>query len=398
MRGFRAAWTVPGLLILAGLACSTSTPAGDAEAPTATPVTFQPTPTLPVATDEPSPTDAPAGGDGPVFTGPIRFTTDPNNPGAQRSFPADVQEIWAVWDYSGMSDGDLIRRVWYLNGQPWLAREEAWNFARYGASGTVRDISIYDYETPGGLQAGEYRVQLFINGVEQIPLDATDQVAFSIGAGGAEDDVAFPSPDLSRTAILQPSGTLLLSDSDGSTRPLAQAGEITDVEWFPDGQHLLYVTFDGGNGSPLDRMWDMWVVNVDTGQAWQINQPDERLHDPAIVPQGDVIAVVAGTNYGDAGLIDRQLAFVFLTLDLQRSAVVYAAEFQGIPDDSAGSVHPIPTDDLPLPGEWVSIAEFHAIMNNTWQVEDFEPGVYAFFTLDRMAGCIDDLPEDASSF
>jgi hypothetical protein len=30
----------------------------------------------------------------------------------------------------------------------------------------------------------------------------------------------------------------------------------------------------------------------------------------------------------------------------------------------------------------------------TWQAGDFEPGVYAFFIRDRMAGRIDDLPDD----
>ena len=59
-----------------------------------------------------------------------------------------------------------------------------------------------------------------------------------------------------------------------------------------------------------------------------------------------------------------------------------------------GSVYPVAAGDVALPGEWVSISEFHAIMNMTWQIEGFEPGVYAFFMRDRMAGRIDDLPGD----
>jgi hypothetical protein len=403
----RSLYVVAFALLLGALACAA--PAGGTSAietptvaqPTATSLPPTPSPLQPTATplpptSPPDPSDTPAddrgaGGD-PAFTGPIRFTTDPDSPDDQRSFQTGVQEIWAVWDYSGMSADDVVRRVWYQNGEEWLVREEAWDFDNYGASGTVRDISIYDYED--GLEPGEYRLRLFINDQEQM---LSNQAGFDIGVGEAEDDVAYPSPDRSRTAIIRQSGTLLLTEIDGGEKTLAEHGEITTVDWFPDNQHLVYEVLDRSSapdGPTIDWAWELWIVDVESGETWQISQGDEQLHDPAVSPQGDVIAVVAGSGYGDAGMIDQQLGFMYLDVFLQRNDLIYAADFQGFPADSVGSVYPTSAADMPLPGQWVSIAEFRAIMNMTWQVEDLEPGIYAFFMRDRMAGRVGDLPPD----
>jgi hypothetical protein len=379
-------------LILGALACNApgGEPAGGAPTVTVTPTPLSPTPTPipPTATSQPEPTQ-------PTFSGPVRFTTDPNGNTSQQAFPAGVEEIWAVWDYEGMSEGDLIRRVWYQNGTVWIEREEAWDMGKYGARGTVRDVSIYDYE--GGLPPGEYRLDLFINGTQQDVNPATFSIAGGETTGGT-DAIAYPSPDRARTAIIQQPGTLVLNEIDGSNRTLAEHGEIIDVEWFPDNETLLYVTLDRGDapeGPTIGWQWEIWAINVVSEETWSISQNDDTLHDLSISPDGDVIAVVAGTGYGDAGLVDTTLAFVYLDTSLRRNALVLANEFNGIPEDSVGSVYPVAGGGLSLPGEWTSITEFHANMAMTWQAGDFEPGVYAFFMRDRMAGRIGDLPDDA---
>lgn len=89
---------------------------------------------------------------------------------AQSTFPAGTDEIFALWEYSGMSPTDNIRRIWFRDDQIWLTREEGWNWGEYGSNGTMRDISVYDDEG-SGLASATYRLQLYVN--DELQAEAT---------------------------------------------------------------------------------------------------------------------------------------------------------------------------------------------------------------------------------
>src|SRR5512144_675067 len=76
----------------------------------------------------------------PPTTDPIFFnartSASPEDANQQTSFPERVKAVYAIWDYQNMREGLQIKREWYLNGKLWLRREEAWDFGKYGASGT----------------------------------------------------------------------------------------------------------------------------------------------------------------------------------------------------------------------------------------------------------------------
>ena len=91
----------------------------------------------------------------------LRFAPAADAP-AQTTFPAGIEEIFAIWDYDGMQAGDRIRRIWFRDGQIWLTREEDWNWGKYGRTGTVLDNSVYDYEG-SGLEPATYYLQLYVN-------------------------------------------------------------------------------------------------------------------------------------------------------------------------------------------------------------------------------------------
>jgi hypothetical protein len=91
----------------------------------------------------------------------LRFAAGPFAQEAE-SFPAGTEIVYAIWDYAGLSPGDRIRRIWIRDNLIWITREENWAWENYGAQGTVRDLSIFDYEG-SGLQPAEYRLQLYLN-------------------------------------------------------------------------------------------------------------------------------------------------------------------------------------------------------------------------------------------
>ncbi|MEP6896435.1 MAG: hypothetical protein ABI986_12575, partial [Chloroflexota bacterium] len=93
------------------------------------------------------------------------FTTDAVNGAGQPNFPAGTQQVFAVWNYQNMKVGMTVKREWFLNGHEWLTREEPWDFAKYGASGTLRDISIFDHTI--GLDSGAYQSRLYVDNVVQ---------------------------------------------------------------------------------------------------------------------------------------------------------------------------------------------------------------------------------------
>ncbi|MFL7838573.1 MAG: hypothetical protein ACK2T4_10920 [Candidatus Promineifilaceae bacterium] len=135
-------------------------------------------PNLPVVTPQPEPITIPTTILPPVVPTPssaapmasanlgdrfccLRFTAGPYAQEAE-TFPAGTEIVYAIWDYKGLSPGDRIRRIWIRDNLIWITREEKWDWENYGAEGTVRDLSIFDYEG-SGLESAEYRLQLYIN-------------------------------------------------------------------------------------------------------------------------------------------------------------------------------------------------------------------------------------------
>ncbi|MCB0078563.1 MAG: hypothetical protein KDD73_14210 [Anaerolineales bacterium] len=95
----------------------------------------------------------------------LRFATTGEGE-AQASFPATTEEMYAIWDYAGMEGDDTFTRKWFRNDALEVEHvDEAWDYLTYGSTGTVRDIYLYDYVD--GIDAGRWRVELYVNGTLQ---------------------------------------------------------------------------------------------------------------------------------------------------------------------------------------------------------------------------------------
>jgi serine/threonine protein kinase len=147
------------LLLLAGLVGLFIIGRGRWATPTPTAPVFVPV-TRPVSTTRP--TNTPESPEPPQFgkiTFALGYSKDklaPVNPAS--SFAQGVTEIHAVFEYSGMSNGDAWERVLYRDGKEVLRKSAQWNGGKKG----VFDYFINTQGEP--LTAGNWRLELYVGG------------------------------------------------------------------------------------------------------------------------------------------------------------------------------------------------------------------------------------------
>lgn len=315
------------------------------QAPTA--IRLQPTATsIPIAT----PT-MPA----PKFSSDIYFSAnEPNQSEVSEVFPRGTQQIFAMWDYSNMVEGSVIRRDWYHDGELWLRREEPWDLDRWGTDGTVRDISVYDFES--GLEPGLYRLELYIDGKAQFSDDIyDDQIWFQIAE---EPSFTFhTSPDGTYTVSVIPPGKLMIESLNGQRDELVKTDEISSVAWFPDSQHLLYGSRDRRNqerGGPwFGVQHELWVIDILTGKQHLIGTSDENLHTPVISPNGHYVAALMGTGFADACHGGHGLWVIELDEKFNKKTLHEIADFSWSAINLEGwAMYLTSTPDISIPGIW----------------------------------------------
>jgi hypothetical protein len=78
------------------------------------------------------------------------------------SFPAGLQEIAVLFDYSGMQDGQEVLFKLYIDGE----EDPSWRLLApwdLGAEGTAYRLFSYAYSDTFVFLPGEYRVEMYIN-------------------------------------------------------------------------------------------------------------------------------------------------------------------------------------------------------------------------------------------
>jgi hypothetical protein len=320
----------------------------------------------------------------PQFSGEIRFTTDPNVFSPQYFFPARVRQIFAVWDYSGMLPGIIVRREWYRNGELWLEREEPWDFVKYGASGTAKDVSIYDFEI--GLEAGDYELVLYIDGNrQQRPIESNPyQNKFSILEGEVQEIVSL---DGRWTATLDDPQKLVLVDSGGMRRELTAAREMASLAWFPDNRHIVYsnvVRPERYFPSNVGNKSQLWIADVLTGSQHQLDPSDENLYRPLVSPDGRYI--VAMRNLGHDACMVGGLVFIELDDNLRMVRKFTHQDFAGMPAETTdGGMYPGNV------GTWQDDTHFEIGLNWTCRINP-PSGMYTFDLTGMQVARTGDLP------
>jgi hypothetical protein len=348
---------------------------------------FVPSPTFTAAvTTEPFPTPTlvPTASY-PNFTN-ARMGASPDDPNAPTSFPAGTKAVYAIWDYQNMRDGLMVRREWYWDGQPWITREEPWDFKKYGANGTIRDISIFDNET--GLNSGVYQLRLYIDNVPQglssgIWSPVTPWITFKIGT--EEEYTGYMSPDYLSAVDVFDERRIVLQASGGISKKIFTGREVPFVSWFPDGRHFLFVDRDRSGqkyGTNLGVRDDLWMVEVPSGKLQLLYKNDIMFTGragPVVSPDGRYIASLEGSGFGDACLVDSRLIFIELASDYGSMRLIQQAEFSGLPSFEGGSIYPV--ED----GAWQSENEYLVTLDGTCTADKSKLGPYVFNLREKTA-------------
>lgn len=245
----------------------------------------------------------------PVFFSPVYFASQPEISQASLSFPADTNQVYAIWSYANMRDGLTVKKEWYRDGDLWLLEEELWDFAHYGANGMIRDVVISNLEE--GLEPGSYQLKLFIDGQEQTSLEKAAYFEIS----QLSDIKPLPSPDGSQVAIVQPPGTLIIQDESG-WNTLLTVDEISGLDWFPDGKHIIYSNRNREDQN-LDFLDTLWIVNIETGEIIQFSHEAENMHEPHVSPAGDHIAMIGGNGLTYEGGCEKEQDLYIQKIDPQ---------------------------------------------------------------------------------
>ena len=310
----------------------------------------------------------------PVFYG-ASVSLDPSGVPARIAFPAGTKQVFAVWHYQNMREGLTIKREWYLNGAPWLFREDPWDFAKYGTSGVMQDVSIYDFDT--GLPSGKYKLTMFIDGVAQpigkgiIEATAETYLEFEVLP---VNEATSPNGQLKVTSLLE---RLALIDANGTQSDLFVGHEIVSMLWL-DNQRLLFVDRDRSqqvSNLSVGIRDELWITDILSREARSLYKSDTTLGSTGGLypsPNGKYIAGIAGSGFGDACFLDSQVIFFELADDYKSVKTIKQEQFSGVPRGADKVVYPVAV------GTWESNTQYRVALNGTCGTDPSLMGLYLF--------------------
>lgn len=299
-----------------------------------------------------------------------RFTADVSTNSYQNVFPARIRKIYAVWDYQNMRPGLIIRRDWYFNGVLWITREEPWDFSKYGASGTIKDISVFDLDI--GLDSGDYRLELYID-MQPQPIGGINWPSFTISSAKSEARVT--SPDGQWVADADDPNVLLLRNTGRDVRQLFSGNEITNLVWLPDSQHIVFVDRNRSQQqTPTDLgiQDDLWIVDILIGESHLVYQSTVSFGEFSFSPDGRYMASIEGSGFADACFVDSRLIFFELASDFRSVRTIKQEQFSGISAAADTVVFPVGE------GTWQNETKYLVPLNGTCNFDQNLAGTYVF--------------------
>jgi hypothetical protein len=345
------------------------------ESPTPTTISWTPTsvstliPTIPpiYARQTPLP------GAGSQFFN-ARFTLDPATSLYQNIFPANTKRIYAVWQYRNMRAGLKVRRDWYYNNALWISHEEPWDFAKYGADGTMSHISVYELED--GLLPGDYRFELYIDSQPQPIFGGVYWPSFKITVNEFSEQTI--SPNGSWIALVHEPALLSIVDPNGNVQDMFSGTEVVHLLWLADGKHLVFIDRDRSkqNAAGIGILDDIWIIDVETSQASMLYKDNAAIMQPWLASPGSgsgyYLAGAEGSGLGDGCGIDARVVFFEISEDFQAGQRRVQGDFAGLSSALNASAYPIGQ------GRWLSNWAYEVPLDFTCGNDPTLKGTYVF--------------------
>ena len=369
------------LLLIALPACTFSIEVLTPDVSTPTPLTststesvlviLTSTATIPV-TESPTsvPTSIPTSVSGAPQFSNARFTVDVNANTYQNIFPARTRRVYAVWDYQNMREGLIVRRDWYFNDELWITREEAWDFSKYGANGTIKDISVFDLDV--GLGSGEYRFELYID-LQPQPIGGLNWPTFTIS--NPESEARVTSPDGQWVADADDPKILIVRNTGRDVRQVFSGNEITNLAWLPDSQHIVFVDRDRSQQQTRTESGiqdDLWIVHILNGESHLLYQNTVTFGKFSFSPDGRYIVSIEGSGFVHDCSVDSRLIFFQLASDFRTARVIKQEAFSGISTAPETVVYPVEE------GTWQNETKYLVSLNGTCNFDQNLVGKYVF--------------------
>lgn len=243
---------------------------------------------------------------------------------AYRSVPSTITSL----PEPGPRLAEGLYNIWVIT----IDGEQAWQLT---SSEAVRSVPSWSADSQRVVFS-----QGDIGELVEVDVDLGDRRVITQGAYSPKS-----RPDGSGIGFITGDGGLAWIDTSGNTFDIVTPSSlppntvVDDFDWLPDGQNLVYTLADLSEqigGSTLGIKYSVWMNDV--AGSMPVLLADGARNAKAS-PDGQTVAVLTGSGYADACIVDQRLAFLYLAPEAE---LVDMADLAGFPDSIAmGSFFPL---------------------------------------------------------